>query len=182
MVLKGRLALRVAGLACALLAGCAAPAPRVDGLDLAVLPSHGAVTALVFFSPACHCLAVHDPRLVALYEAYHPRGLALLLVDSETSGSPERDDAEARRRAYPFPIVRDPGAKIAAALGAQYATYSVVLDAEGRVRYHGGIDSDKNHLHSDAQPYLSDAIRDLLEGRPPRVPSTEALGCALQTW
>ena len=50
--------------------------------------------------------------------------------------------------------VRDPGATLAKELGAQYATYSVVLDADGRVRYHGGIDSDKNHLHDDATPYL----------------------------
>ena len=38
-----------------------------------------------------------------------------------------------------------------------------VLDAQGRIRYHGGIDSDKSRLHEDAQLYLRDAVEDVLE-------------------
>lgn len=68
------------------------------------------------------------------------------------------------------------------ALGAELASYSVVLDAERRVRYHGGIDSDKSHLDDDAQLYLQNAIDDLLASRSPRVEQGEALGCALQKW
>jgi hypothetical protein len=162
--------------------GCAPVEPRVASLDLASLPSRGTLTVLVFFSPGCHCLAVHDARLTDLYARYHPRGVELLMIDSENGGSPERDAAEAQRRGYPFPIVRDEGARLADALGARYATYTVVLDGQGRIRYHGGIDSDKSHLHADARPYLQDALEDLLSGRPPRVAEGEALGCALQTW
>jgi hypothetical protein len=58
----------------------------------------------------------------------------------------------------------------------------VVLDAQGRLRYHGGIDSDRSHLHDDAQPYLGDALVDLLSGRSPRVAEGKTLGCALRTW
>jgi hypothetical protein len=162
--------------------GCAPVGPRVASIDLAALPTHGSLTVLVFFSPNCHCLALHDQRLVGLYERYHARGVDFVMVDSETSGSAENDAREATRRGYPFPIVRDPGAKLADAVGAQYASYSVVLDAHGRLRYHGGIDSDRSHLHDDAQPYLRDAIVDLLSGRSPRVAEGKTLGCALQTW
>jgi hypothetical protein len=169
-------------LALTALAACAPVEPRVASVDLAGLPSHGALTVLVFFSPDCHCLTLHDGRLVDLYARYHPRGVELLMIDSEKSGSPERDAAEAQRRGYPFPIVRDPGARLADALGARYATYAVVLDAQGRIRYHGGIDSDRSHLHDGARPYLQDAIDDLLSGRQPRVAEGEALGCSLQTW
>ncbi len=163
-------------------ASCAPVEPRVASVNLATLPAHGTLTVLVFFSPHCHCLAVHEPRLKELYERYHPQGVDFVMVDSETGGTAESDALEASRRGYPFPIARDPGAKLADALGAQYATYSVVLDAQGRLRYHGGIDSDKSHLHDDAQPYLRDAIEDLLAGRSPRVAEGKTLGCALQTW
>jgi len=161
---------------------CATPGPRVSAVDPSALPSRAPWTVLVFFSPTCHCLAEHEGRLRALYDAYHPRGVQFLMVDSEVRGSPDRDEAEARRRGYPFPIVRDPGATLANELGAAYATYSVVLDAEGRIRYVGGIDSDKNHLHEDATPYLQDALDDLLAGRSPRRAEAKTLGCALEKW
>jgi hypothetical protein len=163
-------------------ASCAPSGPRVAAVDPATLPSRAPWTVLVFFSPTCHCLERHEARLHALYDAYHPRGVQFLMVDSEVRGSPERDEAEARRRGYPFPIMQDHGAQLADRLGAQYATYSVVLDEQGRIRYHGGIDSDRDHLHDDATPFLADALDDLLAGHAPRVAEGKALGCALQKW
>ena len=173
-----------------LLCGCSPTAPRAVVIDRAMLPSVASgdasathrLTVLVFFSATCHCLSAHDERLVQLYRAYHPRGVDLFLVDSEARATPERDAAEAHRRGYPFPIVLDRGAKLANALGAEFASYSVVLDAEGRVRYHGGIDSDQRHLHEDAQLYVQNAIDDLLAGRSPRAEKGEALGCTLEKW
>ncbi len=140
------------------------------------------LTVFLFFAPHCHCLDAHGARIEALYGAYHGRGVEFLMIDSEVSGSRERDDAEARRRGYPFPILLDRGAKLADALGAEYATYSVVVDAAGRVQYRGGIDSDKMHLHEDAKPYLRMALDDLLAGRAVRIPEGKTLGCALERW
>ena len=161
---------------------CAPSGPRVSAVDPAALPARAPWTVLVFYSPTCHCLQQHEARLRALYDAYHPRGVQFFMVDSEVRGSPDRDEAEARRRGYPFPIVRDAGATLANELGATYATYSVVLDAAGRIRYDGGIDSDKNHLHEDATPYLQDALDDLLGGHAPRRAEAKTLGCALDKW
>lgn len=182
---------RTIGAAALLLFGCSPTGPRAMVIDRAMLPppaqSEDAfamhrLTVLVFFSPTCHCLSAHDERLVRLYRAYHPRGVDVLLVDSEVGATPERDALEAHSRGYPFPIVVDRGAKLANALGAEFASYSVVLDSEGHVRYHGGIDSDRSHLHEDARLYLQKAIDDLLAGRSPRVEEGEALGCTLQKW
>jgi hypothetical protein len=161
---------------------CASAGPRVGSVDPASLPSRAPWTVLVFFSPTCHCLEEHDGRLRALYDAYHLRGVQFLMVDSEVRGSPDADEAEARRRRYPFPIVQDRGAKLADQLGAEYATYSVVLDDAGLIRYHGGIDSDRTHLHEDATPYLQHALDDLLAGRAPRIAEGKTLGCSLQKW
>jgi hypothetical protein len=187
-------ALVLLALACA---GCAATqrgavAPEVPSvpligergrmLDARTLARSAPLTVLVFFSPDCHCLAVHEPRLRALFERGHPRGVQFFMVDSEVDGSPERDVAEARRRGYPFPILRDQGGKLAEALGAEYAAYAVVFDSTARVRYHGGIDSDRTHLHDEATAYLADALDDLLADREPRVTEGKTHGCALQKW
>ncbi len=102
-----------------------------------------------------------------------------MVTDSEANGSTAIDADQAKRRGYPFPIVRDRGAKLADAVGAEYATYTVVADAEGQIRYRGGIDTDKVHLHEDATPYLRNALDDLLAGHEPRAPEGKTLGCAL---
>lgn len=160
------------------LAACAAAPPPAT-----TVPFQGApATVLVFYSPHCHCLSAHEARLLALYERYHPRGVQFYLVDSEVGATPERDAAEVRAHGYPFSMVTDAGAKLADQVGAKYASYAVVADAQGTIRYRGGIDSDAIHLTRDATPYLANALDDLLAGRDPRTPEAKALGCALQTW
>lgn len=157
-------------------------APGGSSVDTRQLVAKAPFTVLVFFSRACHCLSVHDARIRALYDATHARGVQWVMVDSEVRASPEVDAAEGARRGYAFPILLDHGGQLADALGAQYATYSVIVDAQGLVRYRGGIDSDNMHLRDDATQYLGDALEDLLAGRSPRVASTKAMGCALEKW
>jgi hypothetical protein len=183
------LALALASASCAPRPALASVVPAVPlagelgpPLDARALAGDAAFTVFVFFSPDCHCLDQHDARLRQLDATFRPRGVRFFMVDSEVRASVERDAEEARRRGYPFPILVDRGARLADAVGAQYATYSVVVDRSGRLRYRGGIDSDKNHLRPDAVPYLADALDDLLLGREPRLADAKSLGCALQKW
>jgi hypothetical protein len=169
---------------------CAAPARAGKMGEATLTGSDGIVhhvpdaplTVLVFFSPNCAYQTAHDERLRLLHDQYRPRGVAFFSVDSETSGSLARDEQEARARRYPFPILRDEGARLARAVGAQYATYSVILDRDGRVLYSGAIDGDRVTLRDATPWYLRDALEDLLAGRALRVTHSEAPGCALQTW
>ena len=153
--------------------------PHGPPRDAAALARSARFTVFVFFSARCPCQSAHDARLRELHARYAPRGVAVYAVDSEVSASPERDAEEAQRRGYPFPILVDRGARLAASLGADYATYSVVVDAGGRVRFRGGIDSDRSHLREHPATYLADALDDLLAGKEPRRAEAKALGCAL---
>lgn len=137
------------------------------------------VTVVVFYAEHCPCFSVHEGRLRELVRTYADRGVRVMLVDSEVSATADRDARAAAERGLPA-IVLDPAGKLADALGAEYATYSVVFDAQGRVRYRGGIDSDKERLHEDTDAYVRNAVDDLLAGREPRTPEGKALGCALQ--
>jgi peroxiredoxin len=182
----------------AAIAGCAPPSPAVPATrpapipDLALPGSDGAphrladlvraapLTIIVFFSADCPCQRAHDARLRDLFAAYRPRGVDLVAVDSEATAAPAADRDEARARGYAFPLLSDPGGAVADALGAVYATYAVVIDAGGRVRYRGGIDSDRSHVTPDAAPWLRDALDRLLAGREPDPAETTSLGCALR--
>jgi hypothetical protein len=186
------LAAVLALLACMACSGAAPAASKVPStalvassgstLDARELVAGAPFTVFIFFSSDCHCLNQHDARIRALYAEYHPRGVQVVMVDPEVRASVEGDAAEATRRGYPFPILLDHGARLADALGAEYATYSVVVDSQGQVRYRGGFDSDKTHMRESATPYLRNALDDLLAGRPPHVAEAKTLGCALEKW
>lgn len=137
-------------------------------------------TVLEFFSAHCPVQSAHDARLRALASDVGARGVTFFAVDSEIDASVERDRAEAAARGFTFPILVDTGARLADALGVDYATYTVIVDQEGRVRYRGGLDDDKTHLRDDAAMYVKDALEDLLAGREPRIAEGKTLGCALR--
>lgn len=139
-------------------------------------------TVLVFVSASCPCLDAHLERLRELAAAYGPRGVQFVAIESEVGTTKESARAEAKALGLPFPLLIDEGAKLANALDAEYATYSVIVDRRGQVVYRGGIDSDKRKLHADATPYVRDALDDVLAGAAPRRPYGKALGCILRKW
>jgi hypothetical protein len=180
-------------LALVLAAGCAHPATmRVPDVTLSatagppmVLPRDlgtAKFTAFVFFAKGCGCFSAHQDRLREMSAKFAPAGVRIVFVDPETGRTATGDAQEAESRALPAAIYLDPGAQLAKALHAEFATYAVVVDAAGKVRYHGGLDSDKSHLRGDSTPYLADALTDLLAGREPRVAEAKTLGCVLETW
>jgi peroxiredoxin len=178
----------------ALTAGCAATPEAVspDALPLASLDSpersyretiaSAPWTVFVFVSATCPCLDAHLGRLRELSHVYGRRGVQFIAVDSEVGTTKESARAEAKALGLSFPLLVDGGAKLANALDAQYATYSVIVDRRGKIVYRGGIDSDKRKLHADATPYVRDALDDVLAGILPRRPFGKALGCILRKW
>ena len=163
------------------LLGCSRPrTPDVAPDDVRALSRDAKLTVVFFFSAHCPCQSAHDPRLLALHARYAPRGVRFVAVDSEESAADDVDAREARARRYPFPIVSDPDGTIADERGAEFATFTVVIDHAGRVVYRGGIDSDRSHLTDDAEPWLDQALAALVDGKTPKVVESKALGCALQ--
>jgi peroxiredoxin len=182
-------------LLCLALAACApalTPTPHWQDVSLSATSGQTAayprdfaaskLTVFVFFAKGCPCFSMHEARLRELVDKFGARGVRFVIVDSERGRSADDDAAEAQKRNLPVPVFVDPGAKLANLVGAMYATYSVVVDANGDVKYRGGIDSDKSHLRDDRAQYLADALDDLTAGRAPRRAETKTLGCALQTW
>jgi Redoxin len=173
------------------LSACVPPSPvtvptaaldGTDGMHHALRAPGATATVLVFFSNHCPCMQAHDARVVALAQTYYAQGVRVLAIDSEIDATLARDVREANARGYPFPILLDPHGRIAAALGAQYATYTVVLDANGDVRYRGAFDSQRIKARPGETRYVSEALDDVLAERPVRRESADALGCSLRTW
>ena len=137
-------------------------------------------TVLSFFAAGCPIQKAHDARLKGYYAELAPRGVAFFAIDAEADSSLEVDEREARARAYPYAIVSDPKGSLADAFGVEFATETLIVDREGKVRYRGGIDSDAMTVHEDGQQYLRDALVALLAGGAPAQAETKAKGCELR--
>jgi hypothetical protein len=175
------------------LAARAADAPitvpdlTLEGTDGQAHPLRAGVSAskatvFEFFSAGCPVQHAHDEGLKQLVVQWQAAGVAFVAVDSEADAKLGDLAGEAKSRGYAFPILLDPGGKLAKAFGAKFCTTSVVVDAAGRVRYLGGIDSDAARLHKDSHPYLRDAVASVLAGRDPSPARTKSMGCCLQGW
>ncbi|HEY4156712.1 MAG TPA: hypothetical protein VGM29_01400, partial [Polyangiaceae bacterium] len=124
----------VAGMfiACAPSRAAEVPSSSFDdtaGARRALIDPAARFTVIEFFSAHCPCQAVHDARLAALAKKYRASSVSFVAVDSEAGVNLVTDRAEALRRGYEYPILLDPHARAARALHADYATYTVVVDA-----------------------------------------------------
>lgn len=137
------------------------------------LRSHRAV-AVVFLSTLCPYARSFGTHLQDLNNQYGSQGLLLLGVNSNVRESTDEVVADARRRGYDFPIVKDADHGIADALGARVTPESFLIDAHGHLRYRGRVKSKQGATD------LKDAVDAVLAGRDVRKPVAKAFGCAIQ--
>lgn len=165
-----------------LLGACATSgaAGAVDLRDLGERPAtlgtdaHEA-TVLVFWSTTCPCVARYRERVADLAARWSGRGVQVLAISSNVD-----DDLEAlRASAPPVPLLIDEGGRLAAALGARSTPTVVLLDRTGAVRFLGWIDDERLPGDPARQPWLEEALEDLLAGRAVARDRTPTWGCAI---
>jgi peroxiredoxin len=138
---------------------------------------------VVFLSFECPVSTGYAPTLAKIAEAYGPRGVAFVGVDS----SDDLDAAAVARQAaglkLPFPVLKDVHFRAADALDARTAPEAFVLDGDFAVRYHGRVDNSyAARLRKNVQTTrhdLREALDEVLSGRPVSVPVTKAVGCPI---
>jgi len=138
----------------------------------AALAGHKAVVVL-FLSTVCPYANYFGDHIRELDERYGPRGV--LFVGVNSNGWESRDEVaeHAKRRGLAFAMIKDEDHALARLLGARATPEAFVIDAGGRLRYHGWVKSRQE------SPDLQRAIEDVLAGRPVRRPETKAFGCAV---
>lgn len=144
----------------------------------------GAVRVLVFTSTECPIANSYAPRLLELAARWRGSDVEIVLVHVE----PDANAVDLRRHAtdyaLPFPIVHDREQRLCAPFGIEVTPQCVVLVRDG-LAYLGRIDDRWRGRGQDSQTAsthdLRDAVDALLQGRPPAVARTEAVGCRLPT-
>jgi thiol-disulfide isomerase/thioredoxin len=141
------------------------------------------ILALVFFGNGCPTCKATEERLISIQDDYEPKGVQIIMVNSNNSSiSPPDTLEEMKRRAlqsrYNFPYLKDGDRALARVLGARTTPHVFVLDRDRKVRYRGRVDNARQKALVTVND-LRNALDDLLSRREVRQKETDSFGCGI---
>ncbi|MEE9167672.1 MAG: thioredoxin family protein [Candidatus Neomarinimicrobiota bacterium] len=158
----------------------------ISGQEISLNNAAGSKGLLVIFScNTCPWVTAWEDRYLSLTDTYMPKGIGMIAVNSNEAYRSSGDGlADMKARAtdlgYSFYYALDENSRLATAFGATRTPHIFLFDEKGKLVYRGAIDDNARHAEKVKKAYLSNAIDDMLEGRPLTVTSTKALGCAIK--
>ncbi|MBI4211963.1 MAG: thioredoxin family protein [Deltaproteobacteria bacterium] len=161
--------------------------PGVDGKHYSLKGllhnQHGVV--VMFICNHCPYVVAHQDRLIALAHTYQKNGFQFVGINSNDETNYPDDSFDnmvkvAKQKDYPFPYLRDKDQTAAKAYDAVCTPEIYLVDYEGKIRYHGGIDDNWKEPDKATKHYLKNAIEDIHAGRPVKEPTPHAMGCSIK--
>ncbi len=138
------------------------------------------IIVVAFLGTECPIVKLYAKRLQQVSDSYPAEQLVVIGIDSNQQDSLAEMEHFARTHAIQFPLLKDPGNRIADLFRAERTPELFVLDAQRTVRYHGRIDDqytyETQRSKKDAD-YLATAVQELLADKPVSTPETEVVGC-----
>lgn len=160
------------------------PAPLFELRDLEgrlyrLQDYRGRIVVVNFWSAECPISEDYDAYFNEFVDRYAPQGVVLLAVDSNTYED-ERILREAlSQRTLKFPVLRDPGNKVADLYGAETTPHVFVVDQKGILRYRGHVDDRSWRQKHPTTNYLELVVKALLAGESPPVRERPPFGCTI---
>jgi len=163
--------------------GAAAPdftLPDADGRahSLASLKGRSG-TLILFVATECPVSNAYNARMQKLADDYSARGVNVVGINSNVAESAAEVKRHAADNGLNFTILKDPGNQIADHFGARVTPEAYLLDASGKLVYHGRIDNSKSG-DSITSTELRDAIEATLAGKPVEKAEVKAFGCSIK--
>ena len=150
---------------------------EISGLEAHLEGRKGAV--VVFWSGVCsHC--VRYDQYLNSFAQRHPE-IALLAVASRQGETLEQIRATIAERQLRFPMLHDPGGKVAERWAVQQTPRVFLVDSNRLLLYRGAIDNFKYPDDPEHIPYLDPAISQFLAGEPLIRTETASFGCAIRS-
>ena len=158
----------------------------VSGTEVSIAQVAGTKGTLVIFT-CNHCpwVKMWQSRIATIGNAAIKRGVGVIAVNSNDPAAYAEDGfdemkARAKRLGFKFPYVVDATSEVARAFGASHTPEAYLLDAQGKLVYHGGVDDNARDEKAVKQAWLRQAVDALASGKPVPVTETKALGCSIK--
>lgn len=157
--------------------------PGPDGRPVEMKAPERGASAVVFYSSECPISNAYSTTLNRIATEAPAGRVRLVGVCVDPDLTDDDVVAHAKDFGLKFPVVRDRAGALSAQFGAAVTPEAFVIDAGGRVRYHGRIDDQfagrgKPNANSDTHE-LKDALDAVLAGRAPTVTHVKAVGCPI---
>ena len=134
---------------------------------------------VLFWSGVCSHCDRYDKYLNTFAER-HPE-LRLLAIASRHGETVEDIRKTVAERKLTFPILHDPGGRLAAQWFTQQSPRVYLLDNRRTLLYRGAIDNYKYPSDGQYAAYLEPALEQFLKGESIVKPETASFGCAIQS-
>ena len=136
-------------------------------------------TVIIFIATKCPVSNGYNERMQKLYADYNSRGINIVGINSNVAELAPEVKQHAADKGLTFTILKDTGNVIADRFDAQVTPEAYLLDATGKLVYHGRID---NSRAGDAitSTELRDAIEAVLAGKSVEKTEAKAFGCSIK--
>jgi peroxiredoxin len=141
--------------------------------------SHKAVVVM-FIATKCPYSNAYNDRMRDMAAAYEKQGILFVGVNSNKTEPAEEVASHAKQHGFAFPLMKDPGNKVADLYAAGHTPEIFVVDPQGKLVYHGRIDENYEDANKVASPDLKNALDQLLAGKPIAKAETKAFGCSIK--
>ena len=154
--------------------------PDTDGHDHTLASLKGkAGTVIIFIATQCPVSNAYNERMQKLSEEFRAKGVNVVGINSNMKELAPEVKSHAAEKGLTFTILKDTGNQIADRFDAQYTPEAYLLDASGKLVYHGRIDNSKN-ADGVTTNDLRDAIEATLAGKAVEKPEVKAFGCSIK--
>ena len=136
-------------------------------------------TVLIFISVQCPVSNAYNERMAKLAEDYQAKGIAIIGINSNVAEDAAAVKAHAAEHKLTFPILKDPGNKIADRLGASVTPEAYFIDPNNKLLYHGRIDNARNAAQIETSD-LRNALDAALGGKTIEKTEAKAFGCSIK--
>ena len=136
-------------------------------------------TVLLFISVQCPVSNAYNERMEKLAADYKAKGIAVIGINSNVAEDASAIKAHAAQHKLSFPILKDPGNKIADKLGATVTPEAYYLDANNKLLYHGRIDNSRNAAQVESND-LRNALDAAIAGKAVEKTEAKAFGCSIK--
>jgi len=136
-------------------------------------------TVLLFIAVQCPVSNAYNERMEKLAADYKAKGIAVIGINSNVKEDADAVKAHAAENKLTFPILKDPGNKIADRLGASVTPEAYFIGAGNKLLYHGRIDNSRNAAQIETTD-LRNALDAALTGKAIEKPEAKAFGCTIK--
>ena len=136
-------------------------------------------TALIFVSTRCPVSNMYNERMQKVAEDYRAKGVAVVGINSNKEETVMEIASHAKEKGLSFTILKDIGNRVADQLGAGRTPEVFLLDASGKLVYHGALDNAQNPAMVNTH-HLRNAIDAVISGKPVEKAEVKAFGCTIK--